>query len=311
MEGRPLRRSWSRYSNRGFYLFIAPWLVGFLVLTLFPLIYALIMSFTSFDGISRWHWVGLGNYSDLLHDPDTLYSISRTLLYIVIAVPLSIAGGLGLSLLLNMRLRFVGVFRTIFYLPTVVPIVAAALTWRLIFARDTGPLNALLAFAHIRTVDWLGDPLAFVALLVLVLWGMGSNMVLSLAGLQGIPAELKEAAIVDGANAWQTFRNITFPMLSPILFFQVITGVIASLQVLVQPLLLATTGSGQDSSGLSEMPHSNYLYMIHVYAQFFQNQRFGYGSALLWVLFLLVLLITIGIFRTSAFWVFYEVDQDA
>ena len=300
------RRKWSRYSNKTFYLFISPWIIGFLLLTVIPLFYALMMSFTNFDGISpHWHWIGLANYSELFRDPDTWYSLSRTLLYTVLAVPLTIAGGLGLALLMNMRLRVVGLFRTLFYLPTVVPIVAAAITWRLIFGRDTGPLNALLG----HSFDWLGDPMAFGALLILALWGMGSGMVLSLAGLQGIPQELREAAIVDGANPWQMFRSVTLPMLSPVLFFQVVTGVIAALQVLVQPLLLATAGFGQDSSGLSELPRSNYLYMVHVYAQFFQNQRFGYGSALLWILFLFVLVITILVFRSGSLWVYYEVDQ--
>ena len=308
---RARQRRWSRYDTGTFYAFIAPWVIGFLVLTILPMVVALLISFTSYDGISRWHWVGLQNYVQLFHDPNTWWSTSRTLLYLVFAVPLSIAGGLGLALLVNLRVRFVGLFRTLFYLPAVVPVVAGALTFRLLFDSDTGPVNALLAFFHVPSIQWLSDPLAIIPLLLLVLWGMGGSMVLSLAGLQGIPQELKEAAMVDGASAWQSFRTVTLPLLSPVLFFQIVTGVIAALQVLVQPLLLTATTMGQDSSGLTQVPRANYLYMVNVFAQFFQNERFGYGAALLWVLFAFVLLLTIAIFRTSALWVYYEVDQEA
>ncbi len=304
------RRPWSRYSSTTFYLFIAPWLVGFVALTILPMVFALLVSFTNYDGISRWRWVGVSNYVELIGDPNTWFSISRTLLYVVLAVPLSIAGGLGLALLVNMRVRFVGFFRTIFYLPTVVPVVAGALTFRLLFDNDNGPVDALIALFHGPSILWLGDPLALLPLLLLVLWGMGGGMVLSLAGLQGIPQELKEAAIVDGASAWYSFRSVTLPLLSPILFFQVVTGVIAALQVLVQPLLLTNSNAGQDSSGLAQVPRANYLYMVNVFAQFFQNERFGYGAALLWVLFACILLLTIVLFRTSSLWVYYEVDQD-
>jgi multiple sugar transport system permease protein len=304
------RRPWSRYSSRTFYLFISPWLVGFVALTVIPMVYALLVSFTSYDGISRWHWVGISNYVELIYDSNTWFSISRTLLYVVLAVPLSIAGGLGLALLVNMRVRFVGFFRTLFYLPTVVPIVAGALTFRLLFDNDNGPIDAFIGLFHGPDILWLGDPLAIIPLLLLILWGMGGGMVLSLAGLQGIPQELKEAAKVDGASAWYSLRSVILPLLSPILFFQVVTGVIAALQVLVQPLLLTNSNAGQDSSGLAQVPRANYLYMVNVFAQFFQNERFGYGAALLWVLFACILLITILLFRTSALWVYYEVDQD-
>ena len=308
--GRTHRR-WSRYSNRSFYTFIAPWLLGFIFLTLFPMLYALGVSFTNYDGISSyWHWVGFRNYIELIYDSATWFSLGRSVLYVVLVVPLSIMGGLGLALLINRPVRGVGIFRTIFYLPAVVPIVASAITWRLIFDPDTGPLNGLLEIFHLPDVNWLGDSTVFLALIILVLWGMGSGMILSLAGLQSIPQELKEAAIVDGANPWQSFFSVTLPMLTPVLFFQVVTGIIASLQVLVQPLLLSSSGVSGDANILATLPRSNYLYMVNVYAQFFSNQRFGYGAALLWVLFFFILLMTLLVFRSSALWVFYEVEQD-
>lgn len=305
---RARRRRWSRYSSRSFYLFISPWLIGFIALTVFPLIYALLISFTNFDGISQhWHWIGLANYTELLHDPDTWYSLGRTLLYMFIAVPLSIAGGLGLAILLNQRLRAVGLFRTIFYLPSVVPIVAAAIMWKLIFDRDAGALNGIIELLGGQPTTWLIDPLVFYSLIIMVLWGLGGGMVIFLAALQGIPQELQEAAIVDGANALQVFRKITLPLLSPVLFFQLVTGIIYSLQTFVQPLLLAESNG---ATAATSVPRSNFLYMVNVYEQFLYNQRFGYGSAMLWILFVLILAFTLLVLRSSTFWVYYEVERD-
>ncbi len=266
------------------------------------------MSFTNFDGISaRWRWIGLANYSQLLGDPDVWYSLGRTLLYTLITVPLSVAGGLGLAILLNQRLRAVGFFRTVFYLPSIVPVVAAALMWKLIFDRDAGALNAILEHVGGPTVTWLIDPTVFYALIIMVLWGLGGGMVISLAGLQGIPSELREAAMIDGAGPWRSFLSVTLPLLSPVLFFQVITATIYALQTLAQPLLLAESNG---TAGVGAIPRSNYLYMVNVYEQFLYNQRFGYGSAMLRVLFVCILAITLVVFRTGRFWVYYEVARD-
>lgn len=296
---------WKRYRNRTFLFFIAPWLLGFIGLTIIPFAFALLVSFTSFDGVSAGRWIGLRNYSDILHDPDTLFSLGRTLLYAVIAIPLSIVGGLGLALLVNRRFPAIGLFRSIFYLPSVMPIVAAAIVWRSVFARDTGLLNALIEHLGGPTITWLIDPIAFWAVVIMVLWGMGGGMLVSLAGLQGIPTELKEAARIDGAGSWQVLCRVTLPLISPVLFFQIVMGCIGSFQVLIQPLLLAS-GS---LSNIGFIPRGNYFYMVHVYEQFFFFQRFGYGSALLWVLFLVILLVTLLIFRSGFAWVYYEVER--
>ncbi len=301
-------RRWSRYSSRTFYLFVSPWIIGFFLLTLIPLLYALGLSFTDWDGLSpHWHIIGLTNYINIFQDSEAWGSLFRTLLYAVIAVPLSIAGGLGLAVMLNQRLKAAGFFRTVFYVPSLVPIVATAIMWKLIFDRDAGALNAVLEWLHIPAVTWLVDPTAFYALIILMLWGMGGGMIISLAGLQGIPSELTEAAVVDGANRWQAFRNVTLPMLSPVLFFQAVTGTITSLQILVQPLLLAQTNS---ISQVTQVPHSNLLYMVYVYQQFTNMQHLGYGAALLWVFFVIILLITFLVLRSGSFWVYYEVDGD-
>lgn len=305
--GRRRLRSWKRYSDRTFYLFISPWLLGFLALTVIPLGYALLVSFTDFDGISpHWHWIGLSNYVQAFSDPDSWYSLSRTFLYTIIYVPLSVAGGLALAVLLNQRIKAVGFFRTVFYLPSIVPVVASAIMWKLIFDRDAGALNAILERLNVPILTWLIDPTVFYSLIIMMLWGLGGGMIIMLAGLQGVPVELREAAIVDGASPWQAFWHVTFPLLTPVIFFQVVTGVIYTLQTFIQPLLLV---QGNGAASVASVPRGNYLYMVNVYEQFLYNQRFGYGSAMLWILFVLILAITLLVFRTSAFWVYYEVDR--
>lgn len=301
-------RGWKRYRARTFYGFVSPWLAGFVLLTLFPLGYALWLSFTNFDGMTgRYHYVGFRNYTDILHDPDALHSLSRTGLYTVITVPAAIILGTALAVLVNRPVRGRAVFRAIFYLPAVVPIVASALCFKMLFDSDFGLLNNIFARLHLQTLDWLADPIVFWVLIAMTLWGVGGTMIISLAGLQGIPQELLEAARVDGANSWRAFARITLPLLSPIILFEVITGVIASIQAFI-PALLLSVQSGTVSA--TSVPQSNYLYMIHAYAQYFAYGRFGYASALLWVLFALILLLTLIIFRVSTRAVFYESGPD-
>jgi multiple sugar transport system permease protein len=303
------RKSWSRYSNRSFYLFVSPWVLGFLLLTAAPLAYAFGVSLTNFDGSSpRWRWVGFRNYVELFGDKEAWAALLRTVAYTGIAVPLSVAGAIGLAVLLNRRLRAVGLWRTLFFLPSVVPVVAMAIMWKLVLNKDAGILNAILNVVGVKSITWLVDPMAFYALVILTLWGLGGGMVIMLAALQGVPAELEEAAIVDGANRWRVFRHITVPMISPVIFFQVVTGVIATFQIVVQPLLLAETNS---IAGVGQVPQSTHLYMVQVYQEFFTSSRFGYGSAMLWVFFLVILAFTLLVQRSSRLWVHYEVDTDS
>jgi multiple sugar transport system permease protein len=303
------RKSWSRYSNRSFYLFVSPWVLGFLLLTALPLAYAFGVSLTNFDGSSpRWRWVGFRNYVELFGDKEAWAALLRTVAYTGIAVPLSVAGAIGLAVLLNRRLRAVGLWRTLFFLPSVVPVVAMAIMWKLVLNKDAGILNAILNVVGVKSITWLVDPMAFYALVILTLWGLGGGMVIMLAALQGVPAELEEAAIVDGANRWRVFRHITVPMISPVIFFQVVTGVIATFQIVVQPLLLAETNS---IAGVGQVPQSTHLYMVQVYQEFFTSSRFGYGSAMLWVFFLVILAFTLLVQRSSRLWVHYEVDTDS
>jgi multiple sugar transport system permease protein len=298
-------RRWSRYSSGTFYLFIAPWVIGFLGLTVIPLVYAFLLSFTNWDGISpHWSWIGWQNYAALLHDSVAWHSLLQTFLFMGIQLPLSIIGGLGLALLLNVPRRGVGIYRVLVYLPSLVPIAAGAIIWRLMFDRDAGAINAVFEALGGKAITWLVDPSIFFALIIMTLWGIGGGMIIFLAALQGIPTELLESARIDGAKGLRSFLHITLPLLTPVLLFQLVLGVIASLQTLVQPLLLTQGAYG------AYTPDSVHFFMVDVYEQFFTYGRFGYGSALLWVLFFAVLALTLLVLRTSAFWVYYEVDQE-
>ncbi|WP_105969136.1 carbohydrate ABC transporter permease [Streptomyces geranii] len=307
--GRRAPRHGSQQARRAgaFYVFAGPWVLGFLGLTVFPLGYALWLSFTNSDGLSpNARFVGLANYREVFADPDTLASFARTGLFAAITVPLTIVAGLVLAVLLNQPIRARGLFRTLLYLPAVVPPVGAALTFKLIFDRDSGSANGVLDLLGVNGLTWLGDPYARYVLIMLTVWGCGNVMIISLAGLQDIPGELLDAARVDGASQWQSFTRIVLPLLSPVLFFQVVTQLIMTLQTFV-PLLISLDPSPK---GVSAVPDSNYLIMIDVFSQFFANGRYGYASALLWVLFLFIMLVTLLVFRLSKGAVFYSVDPE-
>jgi multiple sugar transport system permease protein len=300
------RKAFGLRRARTFYMFVAPWVIGFVALTVFPLGYAFWLSLTDSDGLSpRTHFVGFDNYVEIFQDPLTLSSLARTGVFALVTVPLSIIAGLLLAVMLNMPIRGRGLFRALIYLPAVVPPVGAALTFRLIFDRDAGAANGVLSGLGADPLTWLVDPNVRYVLYALVLWGCGGSMIISLAGLQDIPRELLEAAQVDGASAWQSFTRITIPLLSPVILFQVITGVIASLQSFA-PLLL----SSGSLSGAGTVPEGNYLFMIHVFAQYFSASRFGYASAMLWMLFGVILVVTLLILKVSARTVFYTVEPE-
>ncbi|MFG2376478.1 carbohydrate ABC transporter permease [Streptomyces sp. NPDC048504] len=301
------RGAMARQRSRVFYLCVAPWALGFVALTLYPLGYALWLSLTDSDGISgNASFIGLDNYKELLADPVTRETLVRTGVFVAVVVPLGIMAGLALAVLLNRPIRGRGVFRTLLYLPAVFPPVGAAMAFKMIFDRDAGAANGLLAFADINPVTWLTDPYARYVLMMLTLWGCGNAMIISLAGLQDMPKELHEAARIDGANAWQVFRSITVPLLSPVIFFQVITGVIGALQSALPLLLAANPGT----AGVTTVPQGDYLYMINVFAQYLAYGRFGYASALLWVLFAVILVITAVIFKLSSGAVFYNFEPE-
>ncbi|GAB2965601.1 sugar ABC transporter permease [Streptomyces pseudoechinosporeus] len=302
------RVSMTARRHRAFYMFTSPWIIGFALLTIAPMVYALWLSFTTFDGISpNWRFIGLGNYSELLQDSVTWNALGRAGLFALTSVPLSIIAGLGLAILVNRPIKARGLFRTLLYLPAVVPPVGAGVAFKTLFDQNSGATNGVLTLFGFDALGWLADPYARYVLIMTVLWTAGNIMIISLAGLQDVPRELHEAARIDGASAWRTFRSITVPLLSPVLLFQTVTGVIASVQTIMPLLLAPLPGTG----GVTTVPESNYLYMMHVFAQYFALGRYGYASALLWVLFFLILIVTGLIFKFTSGVVFYNVDPEA
>jgi multiple sugar transport system permease protein len=304
---RPRFRGRRWRETRSFYLFVAPWLIGFVVLGVFPLVLGLATSFTNYDGFNLDHvkFLGASNYTRAFADGEAIVALGRTVYFSLLSVPLGIVLALAIAIMLNQSVPARGGFRTLFYLPTVIPIVATVWVWKIFLDQNFGLLNAALGLVFPNAaIRWLVDYPTFV-LVALTLWmGVGGGMVIFLAGLQGIPPELKDAAQIDGADRFETFRFITLPLLTPVVFFQLILGIINSLQALVAPLLLA-------GASLSAMPpRDNYLYLIHVYIQVFANQRFGYGTALLWLLFIVIVLLSILVFRSARYWVYYETEQE-
>jgi multiple sugar transport system permease protein len=308
-RARPGRRA--RREAISFYLFIAPWLLGFICLSLIPLVIGFMTSLSNYNGynLSTVRFVGLDNYVRAFNDRNALYALGRTVTFTLITVPLNLLISFSIALLLNQQIVARGFFRTLFYLPSIIPLVAVAWIWKLMMDQNFGLVNALISYVVPNTaIRWLSDYPTAVLIMLSVWISTGGAMIIFLAGLQGVPRELEEAARIDGANLFQMFRAITLPLVTPVVFYQLVLSIIFSLQVLVEPILLGGTSSG---SSIGTMPpRPNYLYMVHTYNQIFINQRFGYGSALLWLLFAMILGLTLVVFRTSRYWVYYEMDQE-
>jgi len=304
------RRAWSRARRRtvAFYLFIAPWLLGFVFLGIIPLVLGFLTSLTNYDGLNlaNIRFVGLSNYTRGLADPDVRFSFGRTLLWSALNTPLWLVLSFLLALILNQDLKGRGLFRTLFYFPSIVPAVATVWVWKIFLDKNYGLLNGILSqFRPGTAIPWLTD-YALAGLTTIAVWnGLGSGMVIFLAGLQGISDEVIEAARIDGANAWQVFWRVILPLMTPVLFFQLVLALITSFQQLTLPLLL-----GKTSAQLSFPPRAIYLYMLNTYYQIFVYQRFGYGTALLWFLFIAVMLLTLLVFRTARYWVYSEVSLE-
>jgi multiple sugar transport system permease protein len=301
----------ARREARWFYLFISPWLLGFVCLSLIPLVIGFLTSLSNYNGynLSTVRFIGLDNYVRAFNDRNALFALGRSVRFTLITVPLNLVISFGIALLMNQRVYARGFMRTLFYLPSIVPIVAVAWIWKLMMDQNFGLVNALISyFVPGTAIRWLSDYPTAVLIMLSVWIGTGGAMIIFLAGLQGVPRELEEAALIDGANVFQMFRAITLPLVTPVVFYQLVLSIIFSLQVLVEPILLGGTSTG---SSIGTMPpRPNYLYMVHTYNQIFINQRFGYGSALLWLLFAMILALTLLVFRTSRYWVYYEREQE-
>lgn len=280
--------------------FVLPWVISLLVFTAYPVLASFYYSFTQYSIVQEPKWVGLGNYTTMFTaDPAFKVSVYNSAYYAFLSVPLGLLSSLGLALLLNMRVRFIGGYRTLFYLASLTPPVAGTIIFIIMFQPRGGLINGILGWFGIQGPAWFTDPnWSKPGLILLSLWGVGASSLIFLAGLKDIPAELLEAASIDGANVWQRFWRITIPLLTPVILYNLVTGVIASFQVFTSAMVIGgTTGRPQESL---------LMYFVHLYRNAFRYFNMGYASALAVVLFLAVLVITLLIFRSATRWVFYE-----
>jgi multiple sugar transport system permease protein len=280
------------------YLFILPWLIGFITLRFGPMLASLFLSFTEYDIISPAEFVGIANYVTMFTDDPAFWDALRvTLTYAIFAIPVGMALSLAIALLLNQNVPGIAVWRTIYYLPSVVSGVAVAMLWVWLFHSQFGLFNLALYAIGIDGPAWLNDPdWALTALVIMSFWTIGGGMVINLAGLQGIPTELYEAASLDGANAWNRFWTVTIPMMTPILFFNLIMGVIETFQYFTNAFVMTNGGPGR----------STLFYNLYLYDNAFRFYKMGYASALAWAMLLIILALTLVIFKSSPYWVYYE-----
>jgi multiple sugar transport system permease protein len=284
--------------SREFYLFTSPWLLGFILFVIGPMIASIMISFSHWDVISAPEWAGLDNYKTLLfNEPLFWKSMKVTLIFTLVLVPIQLTLSLLVAILLNQKVIGMPVFRTMFYLPTVLPVVASSMLWLWILYPQ-GLLNFFISMIGIPKQEFLtNENLALPSIILMSLWGsFGSSMIIFLAGLQGIPRTLYEAAEIDGASIWHKFKRITFPMLSPVIFFNFIMGVIGTFQVFTQGYMM-TDGKPNNST---------LFYVLYLYRKAFEYLEMGTASAMAWILFILILGITALILRSSSYWVFYE-----
>lgn len=279
------------------YLFIAPWIVGFLAFTLFPAVFSMVMSLFTWKIVGDRTFIGLGNYLRMFQD-DTFYLAMRnTAVYAVILVPLSVGLALGLALLLSREVRGIGFFKTAFYLPTLLTGVALAIVWGWILA-DRGVLNALIMAFGGQPVRWLNDPgAAMWAVIITTCFGQGAQMLIFLSALKNVPPELYEAATIDGAGPLRRFTRITLPMISPAIVFNTIISIITAFQQIT--VVLNLTGGGPDKA--------TYFYSLFVYENAFKRGDLGYASANAWLMLAVVLVLTFVFLRLSRRWSYYEV----
>lgn len=283
------------------YLFISPWLIGFFVFTLFPILTSFYLAFTNYDVMSAPAWIGLKNF-ERMFTQDSRYwdSVKATLYYVMTAIPLRLIFALLVALILNSYRRGVSWYRAMFYAPSIVGgSVAVSVMWRQVFGKE-GLVNFLLAFLGIPPVSWLGDPnTAIWTLIIMAAWQFGSPMLIFLAGLRQIPTPLYEAAAMDGASGVSKFFNITLPLLSPVIFFNLLMQTIGGFMVLTQALIVTNGGP----------LNTTLFYALYLYQRAFQSLQMGYGSAMAWVLLVVVAVITFLIFKSSSRWVFYETKE--
>ena len=276
--------------------FISPWIIGFLGFFVYPLLLSLYYSFTEYNLLQSPKWVGLQNYRSLPEDTHYVNAVGNTVYFVVFSVPLGVLTAFIIAFLLNQQLRLRVLLRMIFYIPIVVPISATAILWMWIFNSNWGLLNNLLDLVGINGPSWLGSPTwSKPSLIIMQLWLVGGSVLIFLAALQDVPRALYDAAKVDGANAWRRVWHVTVPMVTPAILFSLLTGLIAAFQTFANAWIM--TGGGPI--------RSTEFYVLYLYDNGFRFFRMGYASAMAWILFGVVVVVTVILFRTSARWVYY------
>jgi multiple sugar transport system permease protein len=295
----PARTPRGRSENRAAYAFLSPWLVGMAVFTIGPMIFSLYLAFTRYDLVSSPEWIGLDNFRHMLTtDPRYFSSVEVTLTYVVVSVPVLLVVSLALAMVLNRGMRFLSGYRALFYMPSLIGgSVAVAALWRQVFGEE-GIVNEALALVGIDHGSWVGDPdSALYTIVVLQVWAFGSAMVIFLAGLRQIPRELYDAAAVDGAGPARRFRSITLPMLSPLIFFNLLLSVVNAFQAFTTAYVVSNGSGGPSDSTL--------FYTLYLYEQGFAQLNMGYAAAMAWVLVLGLAVFTGLLFLSSRYWVHY------
>jgi multiple sugar transport system permease protein len=282
------------------YLFILPVVLGLLIFTIGPMLASLYFSFTKFPILRSPEWVGLRNYVKMFTQEKYFWqAVKVTVTYAVTAVPLGILGSFLLAMLLDQRVKGIAFFRTCFYMPTIVPALASAVLWGWLLNPDYGLVNAILSRLNLPTSTFLSDPkTALPSLVLMSLWGIGGGMVIYLAGLQGISQQLYEAGKIDGANAFQLFWHITIPLMTPTIFFNLVMGLIGAFQYFTGAFVLTSGGP----------LFSTYFYNLMLYERAFKWVQMGMASAMAWFLMVVILLLTVLVFRSSSMWVYYETE---
>jgi len=289
------------WKTASFYLFISPWLIGFFVFTLGAMLYSMYISFLEWDIIHPAHWVGLQNYTDAFDDPRVSRSLEITFKYALMSVPLNLVIGFSIALLMNVRLRGMRIFRTLFYVPALIGGIPQAVLFTQLFSRK-GVFNEFLGIFGIQGPAWTADPdYILFGVVLMAVWGAGGGMIIYLAGLADIPDHLYEAAEIDGAGAFRKFRHITVPQMSPILFFNLVTGLIGAMQVFDVAFAFGDREGG---------PRGSLKFFVYsIWENAFKFFHMGYASALAWILFVIILIMTLLVFRSSSLWVFYETEM--
>lgn len=296
-----MRKSKSDWAG---YLYIMPWLLGLLLFTIGPMLFSLLLAFSKWDiitGVQSIEWVGLDNFKAIFHDELFYQSLKVTFIFALVSVPLYQVVSLLIAVLLNMRSRGMKVFRLIYFMPSVIPAVAVSMMWVMIFNPEYGILNKALAWFGIQGPAWLQDPsYALGALIVMGIWGVGNTIIIYLSGLQSVPEDMHEAAELDGAGRFRRFFSITLPMISPTVFFNLIMGIIGGFQYFTQAFVMTNGGP----------LNSTLFYNLYLYNKAFQDYEMGYASALSWILFIIILVFTLIVIRSSSMWVYYQGDDD-